>query len=205
MVTPPSTVAAPPSPLRMEARRVNVVSLTDANALLSRIVIDEDILNGEVIILLDISKCLYDAISRMEKATEQGSAITAAVEGMESQWGNIFTVPHTFIETLMERMFRPSLSIIIGEQKKGILTSKDIIIQITHAAIYMVESSSEAINDIANTLMQMFWDSALALKPPDDYDTQSEMCALKTSDGVELGRYPSLSLEISFAFKFEDL
>jgi hypothetical protein len=47
--------------------------------------------NGEVIALLDITKCLYDAISRMEKAAEQGSAIAVAVEGVERQWGNNFS------------------------------------------------------------------------------------------------------------------
>uniref|UniRef100_A0A3Q7J7U0 CBS domain-containing protein n=1 Tax=Solanum lycopersicum TaxID=4081 RepID=A0A3Q7J7U0_SOLLC len=47
--------------------------------------------NGEVIALLDITKCLFDAISRMEKAAEQGSAIAAAVEGVERQWGNNFS------------------------------------------------------------------------------------------------------------------
>ena len=44
--------------------------------------------NGEVIAILDITKCLYDAISRMEKAAEQGSAIAAAVEGAERQRGS---------------------------------------------------------------------------------------------------------------------
>lgn len=44
--------------------------------------------NGEVIAILDITKCLYDAISRMEKAAEQGSAIAAAVEGVERQRGS---------------------------------------------------------------------------------------------------------------------
>ncbi|KAF9678912.1 hypothetical protein SADUNF_Sadunf07G0085800 [Salix dunnii] len=272
--------------------------------------------NGEVIALLDITKCLYDAISRMEKAAEQGSAIAAAVEGVERQWGNNFTAPHTFIETLRERMFKPSLSTIIGEQTRvmvvlpilvalhasrvavaspsdpvnvaankmrelrvnsaivltrnkiqGILTSKDIlmrvvahnlspeltlvekvmtpnpecvtvettildalhlmhdgkflhlpvldkdgsavacvdVLQITHAAISMVESSSGAVNDAANTMMQKFWDAALALEPPDDYDIQSEMSALMASDGAEHGSYPSLGLGNSFAFKIEDL
>lgn len=47
--------------------------------------------NGEVIAMLDITKCLYDAISRMEKAAEQGSAIAAAVEGVERQWGSTFS------------------------------------------------------------------------------------------------------------------
>lgn len=47
--------------------------------------------NGEVIAMLDIAKCLYDAISRLEKAAEHGSAIAAAVEGVERQWGSNFT------------------------------------------------------------------------------------------------------------------
>ena len=44
--------------------------------------------NGEVIALLDITKCLYDAIARMEKAAEKGEAIAAAVQGVEREWGN---------------------------------------------------------------------------------------------------------------------
>lgn len=258
--------------------------------------------NGEVIALLDITKCLYDAISRMEKAAEQGSAIAAAVEGVERQWGSNFSAPSAFIETLRDRMFKPSLSTIIAENAKvaivspsdpvhvaakqmremrvnsvviatenkiqGILTSRDIlmrvvaqnlaptltlvekvmtpnpecatlettilealhimhdgkflhlpivdkdgyvvacvdVLQITHAAISMVDSSSGAVNDVANTMMQKFWDSALSLEPPEDYDNQSEMSmsAVNTSDGTELGRYPSLGLGNSFAFKFAD-
>nr|XP_048334988.1 CBS domain-containing protein CBSCBSPB3 isoform X2 [Ziziphus jujuba var. spinosa] len=260
--------------------------------------------NGEVIALLDITKCLYDAISRMEKAAEQGSAIAAAVEGVERQWGNNFSAPYAFIETLRERMFRPSLSSIVVENTKvatvlpsdpvnvaarkmrefrvnsvlittgnkiqGILTSKDIlmrvvaqnlspeltlvekvmtpnpecctlettildalhimhdgkflhlpvldkdgnvaacldVLQITHAAISMVESSS-GVNEVANTMMQKFWDSALALEPPDDCDShsQSDMSALMTNDGTDIvkSNYPSLGLGNSFAFKFEDL
>ncbi|ESQ45200.1 hypothetical protein EUTSA_v10010265mg [Eutrema salsugineum] len=258
--------------------------------------------NGEVIALLDITKCLYDAISRMEKAAEQGSALAAAVEGVEKQWGAGYSAPYAFIETLRERMFKPALSTIITENSKvalvspsdpvyvaakkmrdlrvnsviismgskiqGILTSKDIlmrvvaqnlspettlvekvmtpnpecaslettildalhimhdgkflhlpildkdgsaaacvdVLQITHAAISMVENSSGAVNDMANTMMQKFWDSALALEPPDDSDTQSEMSAMMHhSDIGKLASYPSLGLGNSFSFKFEDL
>ncbi|KAK4436857.1 CBS domain-containing protein CBSCBSPB1 [Sesamum alatum] len=74
--------------------------------------------NGEVIALLDIAKCLYDAIARMERAAEKGKAIAAAVEGVEKQWGTSVSGPNTFIETLRERMFRPSLSTIISENSK---------------------------------------------------------------------------------------
>jgi hypothetical protein len=50
--------------------------------------------NGEVIAMLDIAKCLYDAISRLEKAAEQGSALAAAVEGVERQLGGNFSGIH---------------------------------------------------------------------------------------------------------------
>ncbi|KAK9735557.1 hypothetical protein RND81_04G212700 [Saponaria officinalis] len=257
--------------------------------------------NGEVTALLDITKCLYDAISRMEKAADQGSAIAAAVEGVERQMGNNFNAPTAFIETLRERMFKPSLSTIITENIKvatvspsdpvhvaakkmrdnrvnsviitssgkimGILTSRDIlmrvvapnlspeltlvekvmtsnpecatvdttilealhimhdgkflhlpvldrggsivacvdVLQLTHAAISMVESSSGTMNEMATTMMQKFWDSALALEPPDDSDSHSEMsAALMNSEGTDLSKYPSLGLGSSIAFKFED-
>uniref|UniRef100_A0A0A9D211 CBS domain-containing protein n=1 Tax=Arundo donax TaxID=35708 RepID=A0A0A9D211_ARUDO len=47
--------------------------------------------NGEVIAMLNIAKCLYDAISRLEKAAEQGIALAAAVEGVERQVGGNFS------------------------------------------------------------------------------------------------------------------
>ncbi|PPE02905.1 hypothetical protein GOBAR_DD00065 [Gossypium barbadense] len=69
--------------------------------------------NGDVIALLDIAKCLYDAIAPMERAAEKGKAI-AAVEGQ-----------NTFIETLREQMLRPSLSIIIADNLKIVIVSPD--------------------------------------------------------------------------------
>ncbi|CAL9041112.1 unnamed protein product [Musa banksii] len=79
--------------------------------------------NGEVIAMLDITKCLYDAISRMEKAAEQGSAIAAAVEGVEPQWGSNLSAPNAFVETLRERMFKPTLSTIVMENAKVVVVS----------------------------------------------------------------------------------
>lgn len=260
--------------------------------------------NGEVIAILDITRCLYDAITRMEKAAEQGSAIAAAVEGVERHRGSNVSAS-ALIETLRERMFKPSLSTLLGENTKaavaspadpvyvaakkmrdlrvnsvvivslsgtkiqGILTSKDIlmrvvaqnlspeltlvekvmtpnpdfasvdttilealhmmhdgkflhlpvidkdgyivacmdVLQITHAAISMVESSSGAVNDVANTIMQKFWDSAFNLEPPEDSDTHSELSGLMTSDGADTTKsaYQSVGFGNSFAFKIEDL
>ncbi|KZV19045.1 hypothetical protein F511_08473 [Dorcoceras hygrometricum] len=320
---------------RMAAKRVDAVLLIDANALLSGIITDKDIVtkviaeklrpeqtvvskvmtrnpifvnsdtlaidalqkmvqgkfrhlpvveNGEVIALLDITKCLYDAISRMEKAAEQGSAIAAAVEGVEHQFGCDFSGAGTQCKKMsikqnlecymplpvsrirlvatvspsdsvydaarrMQEFHANSLLIMTGGEVQGILTSRDILKRVVaqnispdltlvekvmtkspecatlettilealrvmhdgkflHLPVVDKESGSGAANDIANTVMQKFWDSALSLEPPDDYDTHSEMSMSQcmASDGVEQVKptYPSLGLGNSFSFKFED-
>ncbi|MBA0559584.1 hypothetical protein Golob_016539 [Gossypium lobatum] len=271
--------------------------------------------NGEVIALLDIAKCLYDAIARMERAAEKGKAIVAAVEGVEKNWGTSISGQNTFIETLRERMFRPSLSTIITDNPKivtvspddtvlaaakkmlesqlssavvtvdnkpqGILTSKDIlmrvitqnlppettpvekvmtpnpecatvdtsivdalhqmhvgkflhlpvlnrdgeivaivdVIHITHAAIATVSqvnifqgydvlevgSTSGINNEATTTMMQRFWDSAIALPPNEDDDEARSESSLKLAS--ETGRclpYPSSYLPNTFGFKIQD-
>ncbi|KAL9247527.1 hypothetical protein vseg_020952 [Gypsophila vaccaria] len=79
--------------------------------------------NGEVVALLDIAKCLYDAIARMERAAEKGKAIVAAVEGVEKSWGSSATGQNSFIDALRERIFKPSLSTVLSEHSKFITIS----------------------------------------------------------------------------------
>ncbi|WVZ54082.1 hypothetical protein U9M48_004946 [Paspalum notatum var. saurae] len=236
--------------------------------------------NGEVIAMLDIAKCLYDAISRLEKAAEQGSALAAAIEGVELQLGGNISAPHNLIETLREQMFKPSLSTIITENTKvaivspsdpvcvatqkmrelrvnsviitvgnslhGIFTSKDVLMRVVaqnlSPELTLVEKvmtahpdsatldttildalhimhdgkflhipvldgeNPETANDVANTIMQKFWDSALALEPPDeDFDSRSELSLVMPSEAVD-GKgsiYPP-AVSNSCAFKIQD-
>ncbi|CAL4982274.1 unnamed protein product [Urochloa decumbens] len=257
--------------------------------------------NGEVIAMLDIAKCLFDAISRLEKAAEQGRALAAAVEGVEREFGGDFSASQNLIGTLGEQMFKP-LSTIITENTKvatvspsdpvyvatqkmrelrvhsvvitagnalqGIFTSKDVlmrvvaqnlspeltlvekvmtahpdyatldttildalhimhdgkflhipvvdgdgrvaacldVLQLTHAAISMVEGGPGTANDVANTMVEKLWDSALALEPPDgDLDSHSELSLVMSSEAGD-GRssiYPP-AVGNSFAFKLRD-
>ncbi|CAO2153040.1 unnamed protein product, partial [Urochloa humidicola] len=260
--------------------------------------------NGEVIAMLDIAKCLFDAISRLEKAAEQGRALAAAVEGVERELGGDFSASQNLIGTLGEQIFKP-LSTIITENTKvatvspsdpvyvatqkmrdlrvhsvvitagnalqGIFTSKDVlmrvvaqnlspeltlvekvmtahpdyatldttildalhimhdgkflhipvvdgdgrvaacldVLQLTHAAISMVEGGPGGpgtANDVANTMVQKLWDSALALEPPDgDLDSHSELSLVMSSEAGD-GRssiYPP-AVGNSFAFKLRD-
>ncbi|KAH9545541.1 hypothetical protein CY35_12G052900 [Sphagnum magellanicum] len=72
--------------------------------------------HGEVVALLDITKCLYDAIARMERAAEKGGAIAAAVKGVQ-QWGQNDIGKSSFIDTFWERIFRPTLGTLITDGK----------------------------------------------------------------------------------------
>ncbi|XP_042063431.1 CBS domain-containing protein CBSCBSPB5-like [Salvia splendens] len=257
--------------------------------------------NGEVIALLDITKCLYDAIARLERAAEKGKAITAAVEGVEKQWGPSASAPNTFVDTLRER-FKPSLSTIISENRKiatvdstdtvvaaakrmqehqtgcvvisvdnkprGILTSRDIVrrvvalnlptettlvekvmtanpecssidssivealhsmhdgkymhlivvdkdgtlvtvidvLNITHAAVTQVGSAGYS-NEGASSMIQSFWDSAMALGPEDDDENRSVASTMRLqSEGGETALFfqQNSSATNVFAFKIQD-
>ncbi|KAL1563646.1 CBS domain-containing protein cbscbspb4, variant 2 [Salvia divinorum] len=256
--------------------------------------------NGEVIALLDITKCLYDAITRLECAAEKGKAIAAAVEGVEKQWGPSASAPTTFVDTLRER-FKPSLSTIISENTKiatvdstdtvvvaakrmheqqsscvvvsvdnkpqGILTSRDIVrrvialnlptestlvekvmtenpecwsidssivealhsmhegkymhlivvdkdgvlvtvidvLNITHAAVTTVGSAGFN-NEGASSMIQSFWDSAMALNPEDDDENRSVASMKMQSEGGETALFfqQNSSAANVFAFKIQD-
>ncbi|XP_073117157.1 CBS domain-containing protein CBSCBSPB1-like isoform X1 [Elaeis guineensis] len=264
--------------------------------------------NGEVIALLDIAKCLYDAIARMERTAEKGKAIAAAVEGVEKHWGTsvagvcigellkglihslklsesgclgllcqplflgIQISPMESVLTATRKMLEVQISsavVTVQNKPQGILTSSDIlmrviaknlspnstpvekvmtpnpecatvdtaildalhtmhngkflhlpvvdrdgkivsivdVIHITHAAIATVESTGGVGNEATISMMQKFWDSAMALGPSDDDDdARSEISIKIASEGTDMvgSPDPSSSIPTTFAFKLED-
>ncbi|KAG2557711.1 CBS domain-containing protein CBSCBSPB5-like [Panicum virgatum] len=254
--------------------------------------------NGEVVAMLDIAKCLYDAIARMERVTEKGKAAIANVPDGDDKF--------SIVEAFKEQMCRPCLSAIastdstvvmvspgdsvlaatkkmveahsssavvaVGNKAQGILTSRDIlmrviaknlssdstpvekvmtpdpecatidtpildalrtmqerkflhlpvmdrdgsiisildVIDITHAAISIVESSGEGSEDAAASMIQRFWDSAMALGPLDDEtDTQSQMSEASRSQMMSEAQHDSVAGSEAaypsvFSFKLQD-
>ncbi|KAJ8477653.1 hypothetical protein OPV22_021380 [Ensete ventricosum] len=153
---------------RMAAQRVDAVLLTDSNALLCGILTDKVsfaengkfrhlpiVENGEVIGLLDIATCLYDAIARMEREAVNGKAIAAAVQGVEKHWGSSFYGLATFIETPQEWIFRPCLSTIIQENSKFFTVSAtDSVLTATKKMLELKKIS--AVVTIENKLQGIF-------------------------------------------------
>ncbi|KAK9108509.1 hypothetical protein Syun_024520 [Stephania yunnanensis] len=176
--------------------------------------------NGEVIALLDIAKCLYDAIARMERAAEKGKAIAAAVEGVEKHWGTSIsgwlrvmtpnpecaTVDTPIVDALHTMHDGKFLHLPVVDRDGTVVSVVDVI-HITHAAVATVGNSGVG-NEAASTMMQKFWDSALTLGPlSDDDETRSEGSLKLASEGTDTGRslsYPSSSLPHTFGFKIQD-
>ncbi|XWS60254.1 hypothetical protein CRYUN_Cryun07bG0020600 [Craigia yunnanensis] len=98
-----------------------------------------------------------------------------------------------------------------GDMNGEIVAVVDVI-HVTHAAVAtvsQVRSISGINNEAATTMMQNFWDSAMALPPnEDDDETQSDNSLKLASDGAETGRslpYPSSNMPNTFGFKIQDL
>ncbi|GAU19504.1 hypothetical protein TSUD_77480 [Trifolium subterraneum] len=226
--------------------------------------------NGEVVAILDIAKCLYDAIARMERAAEKGKAIAAAVEGIEKHCGASPSGSNSsFIDTVREQIFKPSLSTIIPENsnskdilmrviaqnlspastlvetvmtanpecaiidtpivdalhimhngkflhlpvvdRDGIVVATVDVINITHAAVATASQAGNTANmnnEAANSMIQKFWDSAMAFTPNDEEeDSQSENSLKLISEGGETARslpYNGSSMQTTFSFKLQD-
>ncbi|XP_019429370.1 PREDICTED: CBS domain-containing protein CBSCBSPB5-like isoform X1 [Lupinus angustifolius] len=100
--------------------------------------------NGEVVALLDIAKCLYDAIARMEREAEKGKAIAEAVEGVEKQWGSPASAApsSSIIATLREQIFKPALSTIVPDNSKVVTVSPEESVLITAKKMLELRASS---------------------------------------------------------------
>ncbi|KAL8107664.1 hypothetical protein AgCh_024172 [Apium graveolens] len=90
--------------------------------------------------------------------------IAAAVEGVEKHWGGLTSGPNTFIETLRERIFKPSLSTILSESSKVVtvtpvdtvlMASKKMLEYQSSCAIVTVDEKPQGILTSKDILMRV--------------------------------------------------
>ncbi|KAG9061366.1 hypothetical protein KI688_007344 [Linnemannia hyalina] len=70
--------------------------------------------DSEIVGLLDITKCLYESLSKMERAYGQSKKLYDALEGVDKEWGGMQNVAMVqYMETLREKMMCPDLSSVL--------------------------------------------------------------------------------------------
>ncbi|KAI9145039.1 hypothetical protein BKA69DRAFT_1121979 [Paraphysoderma sedebokerense] len=76
-------------------------------------VLDEE---GDVVGILDITKCLYDGLDRMEKAYSSAKKLTEALEDVSRNFGsNASDVPLKSLEALRQKIMCPDLKSVLSE------------------------------------------------------------------------------------------
>ncbi|KAK9717026.1 hypothetical protein K7432_006478, partial [Basidiobolus ranarum] len=68
---------------------------------------------GDVVALLDITKCLCEALDRMERAYGSSRKLYDALEGIEKEWSVQQAPMLRFMESLRDKMACPDLSVLL--------------------------------------------------------------------------------------------
>ncbi|KAF9190765.1 hypothetical protein BGZ50_009816 [Haplosporangium sp. Z 11] len=73
--------------------------------------------DGDVVGLLDITKCLYEALGKLEKAHKSSKKLVDALEGMQSEWAQAANPDlQSYVDIMREKMLSPDLSSVLDEQ-----------------------------------------------------------------------------------------
>eukprot|EP00232_Nephroselmis_pyriformis_P016602 CAMPEP_0182874228 /NCGR_PEP_ID=MMETSP0034_2-20130328/12812_1 /TAXON_ID=156128 /ORGANISM="Nephroselmis pyriformis, Strain CCMP717" /LENGTH=311 /DNA_ID=CAMNT_0025006931 /DNA_START=144 /DNA_END=1076 /DNA_ORIENTATION=- len=70
---------------------------------------------GCAVNLLDITKCLYDAITRLERASDQGIAFYESLASAD-QYSEPSGPSASILSTIRERLFQPAIAVMIDER-----------------------------------------------------------------------------------------
>ncbi|KAI1320718.1 hypothetical protein EDD11_010252 [Mortierella claussenii] len=73
--------------------------------------------DGDVVGLLDITKCLYEALEKLEKAHKSSKQLADALQGMQSEWAQPANPElQNYVAIMREKMSSPDLNTILDEQ-----------------------------------------------------------------------------------------
>ncbi|KAF9292555.1 hypothetical protein BGZ68_003461 [Mortierella alpina] len=71
---------------------------------------------GDVVGLLDITKCLYEALEKLDKAHKSSKKLVDALEGMQSEWAQAANPElQNYVDVMREKMASPDLESILDE------------------------------------------------------------------------------------------
>ncbi|KAG0210120.1 hypothetical protein BGX28_009661 [Mortierella sp. GBA30] len=71
---------------------------------------------GDVVGLLDITKCLYEALEKLEKAHKSSKQLVDALQGMQSEWAQPANPElQSYVDVMREKMASPDLNTILDD------------------------------------------------------------------------------------------
>ncbi|KAJ1729737.1 hypothetical protein LPJ61_003377, partial [Coemansia biformis] len=119
---------------------------------------------GDVVGLLDIIRCMYEALEKMERAHQSSKALYAAIEGVEKEWSVHSTQMMSFVSTLRERMSFPDMTTVIDGADPVIVGPKTPVMEIARQMRAARVTASLIVDDDTGSITGIFTSKDIVLR-----------------------------------------
>ncbi|KAJ2758648.1 hypothetical protein IWQ56_005945, partial [Coemansia nantahalensis] len=119
---------------------------------------------GDVVGLLDIIRCMYEALEKMERAHQSSKALYAAIEGVEKEWSVHSAQMMTFVTTLRERMSFPDMTTVLDGSDPVIVGPKTPVMDIARQMRAARVTASLIVDDETGSISGIFTSKDIVLR-----------------------------------------
>ncbi|KAJ1995947.1 hypothetical protein GGI25_000487 [Coemansia spiralis] len=119
---------------------------------------------GDVVGLLDVIRCMYEALEKMERAHQSSKALYAAIEGVEKEWSVHSTQMVSFVSQLRERMSFPDMTTVLDGTDPVIVGPKTPVMDIARQMRAGRVTASLVVDDETGSIAGIFTSKDIVLR-----------------------------------------
>ncbi|KAJ2485650.1 hypothetical protein EV174_001588 [Coemansia sp. RSA 2320] len=119
---------------------------------------------GDVVGLLDVIRCMYEALDKMERAHQSSKALYAAIEGVEKEWSVHSAQMVNFVTTLRERMSFPDMTTVLDGTDPVIVGPKTPVMEIARQMRAARVTASLVVDDDTGSIAGIFTSKDIVLR-----------------------------------------
>ncbi|KAJ1719632.1 hypothetical protein LPJ53_005635 [Coemansia erecta] len=119
---------------------------------------------GDVVGLLDVIRCMYEALEKMERAHQSSKALYAAIEGVEKEWSGHSAQMMNFVNTLRERMSFPDMTTVLDGTDPVIVSPKTSVAEIASQMRAGRVTASLVVDDETGNIAGIFTSKDIVLR-----------------------------------------
>ncbi|KAJ1821423.1 hypothetical protein LPJ60_002628 [Coemansia sp. RSA 2675] len=119
---------------------------------------------GDVVGLLDVIRCMYEALEKMERAHQSSKALYAAIEGVEKEWSVHSNQMVSFVNTLRERMSFPDMTTVLDGSDPIIVGPKTSVMEIARQMRAARVTASLVVDDDSAAIAGIFTSKDIVLR-----------------------------------------
>ncbi|KAJ2721075.1 hypothetical protein GGI07_004218 [Coemansia sp. Benny D115] len=119
---------------------------------------------GDVVGLLDIIRCMYEALDKMERAHQSSKALYAAIEGVEKEWSGHSSQMINFVSTLRERMSFPDMTTVLDGTDPILVGPKTPVMEIARQMRASRVTASLVVDEDTGNIAGIFTSKDIVLR-----------------------------------------